>query len=61
MKEKIVEILQNEYDALDLFSISDKMGISSSEDLERLQNYLYELVDELVVYQTKKNKYILYK
>ena len=46
MKEKIVEILQNEYDALDLFSISDKMGISSSEDLERLQNYLYELVDE---------------
>ena len=37
MKEKIVEILQNEYDALDLFSISDKMGISSSEDLERLQ------------------------
>ena len=61
MKEKIVEILQNEYDALDLFSISDKMGISSSEDLERLQNYLYELVDELVVYQTKKNKYILYE
>ena len=61
MKEKIVEILQNEYDALDLYSISDKMGISSSEDLERLQNYLYELVDELVVYQTKKNKYILYE
>lgn len=61
MKDRIIELLQNEYDALDLMSIYDLLDLKSNEDLALLQNYLYELVDEMVVYQTKKNKYILYE
>ena len=60
MKERIVEILDKEYDALDIMAINDRLGLTTVEELRNLQAYLEELVNELVVYQTKKNKFILY-
>ena len=60
MKERIVEILDKEYDALDIMTINDLLGLTTVEELQNLQAYLEELVNELVVYQTKKNKFILY-
>ena len=60
MKERILEILEKEYDALDIMAINDLLGLSTVEELQNLQAYLDELVRELVVYQTKKNKFILY-
>lgn len=61
MKEDILNLLNKEYDALDVMSIYDKLELKDTEELGLLQNYLYELVDEMKVYQTKKNKYILYE
>ena len=61
MKERIVELLKNEYDAIDIITINDKLGLSSVDELRDLQGYLDELADELVVYITKKNRYILYE
>lgn len=60
MKEKILELLESEFDALDVMVINDKLGLTTVEELRELQYALNELIDELVVYQTKKNKYILY-
>lgn len=60
MKEKITLLLENEYDALDIITINDKLGLTSVDELRELQVCLEELVKELVVYQTKKNKFILY-
>ena len=53
MKDRIIELLENEYDALDVISINDKLGLTSVDELRELQGYLDELVQDLVVYQTK--------
>ena len=60
MKNEILNLLKDEYDALDVMTIYDRLNLKTTEELGTLQNYLYELVDEMVLYQTKKNKYILY-
>ena len=60
MKDEILNLLKDEYDALDVMTIYDRLNLKNTEELGTLQNYLYELVDEMVLYQTKKNKYILY-
>ena len=60
MKERILEILEKEYDALDIMALDAKLGLTTAEEWRDLQAYLQELVNELVVYQTKKNKFILY-
>ena len=61
MKDEILNLLKDEYDALDVMTIYDRLNLKNTEELSTLQNYLYELVDEMVLYQTKKNKYILYE
>lgn len=60
MKEQVLNILENEFDALDIMAINDRLGLTTVEELRDLQFAIDELVKELVVYQTKKNKYILY-
>ena len=61
MKDEILNLLKEEYDALDVMTIYDRLNLKTTDELGTLQNYLYELVDEMVLYQTKKNKYIMYE
>ena len=61
MKEKIINIMNDKYEALDVIEINDLLELSTPEDLNRLNNFLNELVNEGIVYKTKKNKYILFK
>ena len=61
MKEQIINVLNDKYEALDVIEINDLLGLTSSEDLSRLNNYLNELVNSGIIYRTKKNKYILFK
>ena len=60
MKERLLEILQNEYSALDVMTIADKLGLKTPEEVSNLQTVLEECQKEFTVYLTKKNKYILY-
>ena len=60
MRESILELLENEYSALDLMTINDKMGLTSVEDLTTLTYELDMLVKDQIVYLTNKNRYILY-
>lgn len=60
MRENILKLLENSYDALDLMTIANKLDINEPDDITNLKFELEVLVKELTVYLTKKNKYILY-
>lgn len=60
MREKILELLEGEFSALDIITINDRLGLTSVEDLETLTRELDLLVSDEIVYLTNKNRYILY-
>ena len=60
MKEKVLNFLNTQYDALDIMAINDALGLTTPDELAELITTLNELVSDLVVYETKKKKYILY-
>ena len=61
MKEKVLETLNNLYEAKDIIAINDLLGLKTSEELKELSDTLTELENEYLVYRTKKDKYILLK
>ena len=61
MKEQIINVMSDKYEALDVIEINDLLELTSPEDLSRLNNVLCELEKDGIVYKTKKNKYILFK
>ena len=61
MKEKILEILKRENKALSIYEINDLLGLTSSNDLQKLLNNLEELINNLKVYHTNKDKYLLFE
>jgi len=61
MKEQILNVMNDRYEALDIIEINDLLELSTPEDLSRLGNAVEELVKENLIYKTKKNKFILFK
>ena len=61
MKNQVINVMSDRYEALDVIEINDLLALTSPEDLSRLNNVLCELEKDGVVYKTKKNKYILFK
>ncbi|MBE6159316.1 MAG: ribonuclease R [Firmicutes bacterium] len=61
MREEIIKVLDNVYEAKDIIEINDMLNLTTSEELQELQSELNKLVEEYIVYFTKKNKYILLK
>ena len=59
MKEKVIELLSNIHEAKELMEINDLLGLKSADELKDLQDAIKELVDEYVIFCTKKGKYIL--
>lgn len=60
MKQDILDILKDKYEAMNLITINDLLELETPEDLKELELTLEELVKECKVYKTKKDKYILY-
>ena len=60
MKQDILNVLKDKYEALELIRINDLLELESPEELKELELTLEELVNECIVYKTKKDKYILY-
>lgn len=60
MRDNILKLLENSFDALDFMAIADSLNLNSVEELESLKFELDLLINDLTVYYTKKNKYILY-
>lgn len=61
MKEQILNVLNDRYEALDAIEINDLLELTTPEDLSRLNNALDALVKENLLYKTKKHKFILFK
>ena len=61
MKDKIIEVLDEIYEAKSLIEINDLLGLVTAEELKELDNTLESLVDDNIVYKTKKDRYILLK
>jgi len=61
MKEQILNVMNDRYEALDIIEINDLLELTTPEDLSRLGNEVDELVKENLIYKTKKNKFILFK
>ena len=60
MEDKIIELLTNTDKALSVNEINDALGFSSVEELKELLKLLNKLEDELKIYRTKKNNYLLF-
>ena len=61
MKEQVLNVMNDRYEALDVIEINDLLELTTPEDLSRLNNALDALVKENLLYRTKKNKFILFK
>ncbi len=60
MQDKILELLTNSDKALSVDEIMDLLGLSSVDDLKEVLKCLNELEDNLKVYLTKHNKYMIF-
>lgn len=61
MKEQLINLLTNIHEAKDLIAINDLLNLETAEELKELTEILDELVNEYIVFKTKKDKYILLK
>ncbi len=61
MREKILELLDDIHEAKEAIEINDLLGLKTADEYAELQETLNQLVDEYVVFYTKKGKYILLK
>ena len=61
MKEDLIKKLETIHEAKELIELNDIMGYTTSDELKELTECLDELVNEYVVFKTKKDKYILLK
>lgn len=61
MKKQVLDLLENIHEAKELIEINDMLGYKTAGDLEELQKVLNELIEEYIVFYTKKGKYILLK
>ena len=61
MKEEILKILQNEHQALEAIQINDLLGYKTTLEYKELYETLEKMVEECLVFKTKKDKYILLK
>ncbi len=60
MEEKILSLLSSSDKAYDVHEINDYLGFNSVDELKELLKCLNNLEDNLKVYRTKKDKYILF-
>ena len=60
MQDKIMEILSKENTAYTVDEIMDLLGLSSVDDLKALLKDLNELEDNLKIYRTKHDKYMMF-
>ncbi len=60
MQDKILELLKNTDKALSADEIMDALGLSTVDDLKNVLKDLNDLEDNLKVYLTKHNKYMIF-
>lgn len=59
MKDKIIEVLKNIHEAKTLIEINDLLGLKTVEEYQELSENIENLVQEFIVFKSKKDKYLL--
>lgn len=59
MRDNIINVLKNSDRAVDIYELQDMLGISSVQETEELSNELRKLEDEVIVYHSNKDKYMM--
>ena len=59
MREEVLKILKENNKALSIYEINDILNLSTKEELQQLISVLKELTDEMKLYHTNKDKYML--
>lgn len=59
MRDDILNILKNSDRALDLYELHDMLHINTVEEAKKLSDELRKLTDEVVVYHSNKDKYMM--
>jgi len=60
MEQKILEMIKNGDKALSVYDIYDALGLKSTDDLKELLKVLNKMEDNLQIYRTKKDNYMLF-
>lgn len=60
MKEQILGLLKRENRAFSIYEINDDLGYKSVDEFKEILKALNELEDELKIYRTNKDKYMLF-
>ena len=61
MKKQILDVLKDIHEAKTLIEINDLLKLTTVEDYQELQKNMEELVNNFLVFKTKKDKYLLMK
>lgn len=59
MKEKIIEILKDETKAKSVNEINDKLGLTTVEEIEKLESILEEMTKDGIIHESKKHEFLL--
>ena len=59
MRDNIINVLQNCDKAVDIYELQDLLQISSSDEILSLQEELKKLEDEVIVYHSNKDRYMM--
>jgi len=59
VRDDIINILKNSNKAIDIYEIQDLLNIKSVEDTTKLSEELRKLEDEVIIYRSNKNKYMM--
>ena len=59
MRDNIINVLKNSSKAIDIYELQDLLNIKSVEDTKLLSEELRKLEDEVIIYRSNKNKYMM--
>ena len=59
MRDNIMNLLLNSDKALDIYEIQDSLGINTPEDTKELLDELKKMEDDVIIYHSNKDKYML--
>ena len=59
MRDKIINVLKNSDRALDIYELKDKLNLNTVDELKELSDELRKLEDDVIIYHSNKDKYMI--
>ena len=59
MRENIINVLKNSDKALDIYELQDRLNIDTVEETKEFSEEIKKLEDEVIVYHSNKDKYMM--